>query len=176
MSTSDRVRTAADSAGRTNGHSSARAGRPATAMALFAALFAATPAAASDGELIRRFGLVGAWAVDCGKDPGGGNPYLIFRVTPEGGAVRELIMRNSSADGRFALTGVTPVSANRIAFRDRRTTGGTGHDVVMQLDNGQLRSISSVTESGQRLIDNGILSSSGQPSLTFRRCAREPTA
>lgn len=145
------------------------------AAALVAAQLAPLPAAASDGELIRRFGLVGAWAVDCGKDPGGANPYLVFRVTPEGGALRELIMRNASTDGTFALTAVTPVSANRIAFRDRRTTGGAGHDVVMQLENGRLRSITSVAENGQRLIENGILVTSGQPSLAFQRCAKEPS-
>ena len=145
------------------------------AIALALTFVAVDDVRASEGELIRRFGLEGAWAVNCSKDPAGDNPYLVFRITRDGGAVRELIMRSSSADGTFVLTGVTPVSASRIAFRDRRSTGGPGHDVVMQLENGQLRSITSTAENGQRLIENGILSSTGQPSLTFRRCPKEPT-
>lgn len=138
-------------------------------------LAAATPLCASEGHQLRQFGLEGAWAVDCGADPGSTNPYLVFRVTPQGGAVRELIMRSSAADGIFDLTGLYSVSDVRIGFRDRRQGGGTSHDVIMQLQAGRLRSITSTSEAGTRLIENGIMVGSGQPSLQFQKCAKEPT-
>lgn len=130
---------------------------------------------AREAGVIERFGIVGTWAVDCSRDPDGGNPYLVFRVSADGAATRELVMRNASLDGLFDLTGAFQVSPTRIGFNDRRRGGEASHDVVMEMVADRLRSVTSVSSTGERLIADGVLLASQRPTLTFQRCARAPT-
>ncbi len=70
---------------------------------VFLTLLCSVPVAhASDGDVIRQFGLLGRIAIDCSAPYSAKNPYLIYAVSAQGKVTRTLKM-GTDLDGTFAM-------------------------------------------------------------------------
>ncbi|MCB1546370.1 MAG: hypothetical protein KDJ41_00745 [Hyphomicrobiaceae bacterium] len=147
-------------------------------VALVCALMAGAPSARADadGEAVIRFGLVGAWAVDCSAPPAPQNPYQIYATSNGDRPTRELRMQVESLDGIFEMLRARLLGPNRLAYTDSRRGGGQyTFDIIVEIEGGRMRSIQSVRSDGATLIRDGKFSDSGRGTLVFQKCEATST-
>jgi hypothetical protein len=127
-------------------------------------------AAGPADDAVRKFGILGTWAVDCSRPRSSTNPYQTYAIgTPY--PTRTLAMETKGLDGVFDMRKVRLAGSNRLAYTDVKQGGADKHfDVVLEIVNGRMRSLSSVANDGEVIIKDGKFVGSGAPTLVFQRC------
>ncbi|MBV9833846.1 MAG: hypothetical protein JO055_05535 [Alphaproteobacteria bacterium] len=138
----------------------------------------ASPAAAQQvWPIMVQVGLIGTWAGNCDAPPSGANWFLTFRDDGAGGARRSSDRGPELPNLMVVIDSAQipgPATVRFAARNEDVNWGGTnGHrfDVVVEISNGTMRTISSTRlHDGAELIKDGLVTSSGQPALLLRRC------
>jgi hypothetical protein len=89
------------------------------ALLVLLSLLGIAPAdAASDGDVLKKFGMLGTTAVDCAAPPSPGNPYVIFAVSPQGKATRTLKMMDPGLDATLAIRKLRLLAPDTLQFNE----------------------------------------------------------
>jgi hypothetical protein len=141
------------------------------ALALLVVLPDAARAAGPDEEAIRKFGLLGTWAVDCSKPVSGQNPYQTYAVK-NGSVTRTLRMANERLDGTFDMRRLSLIGGNILAYNDRKQVGSPpSYDIHLEMSSGRFRSISSIQNDGKVMVKDSTFVASGAPTPVFEKCS-----
>ncbi|MGL9620144.1 hypothetical protein QRQ56_19185 [Bradyrhizobium sp. U531] len=137
---------------------------------LILALMAGSAGAATPAEIVRKWGLIGRWAIDCAVPvQRGANNGVAYEITREG----RLIYRQDPADRDrgYEVVEVTRGENNMLIlhteFPNFQKTRENG--IVLQAD-GTLRSIYNRDEAGNYTVRDGRFVASGRETLGLHRC------
>jgi hypothetical protein len=130
-----------------------------------------TVALASDGDVIRKFGILGRQALNCSTPYSKDNPHMIYAVSAEGKITRTLRM-TPDLDGSFVMHNLRMAGPDLMQYDE---TGRTSElTVSVAKMGGKFRAWRSVRsngpEKGKVLIADGKFTSSGNPTPTFEPC------
>ena len=139
---------------------------------LFLGLFCNVPIArASDGDVIRQFGILGRQALNCSAPYSKDNPHMIYAVSAQGKITRELKM-TPDLDGSFAMRNLRMAGPDLMQYDETGRTSGLTISVTKT--GGKFRAWRSVRstgpEKGTVLIADGKFVKSGNPTPAFERC------
>ena len=126
-----------------------------------------SPAAASDADVLREFGMLGRIAVDCSAPHSSSNPYLIYAVSPEGTLTRTLKM-TPDLDGTFPMRNVRLLTPNLLQHEE--TSRGSDKTITVAKIDGKFRSWHSIRADGTVLIADGKFPKTGEPTIAFTYC------
>jgi hypothetical protein len=131
-------------------------------------LFGIAPAvAASDGNVLKQFGILGRQAVNCAAPASRSNPHVIFSVSPQGKPTRTLKM-TPELDGTFPMRNLRLLAPDRLQFEE---TGRQSElTITIAKIAGKFRSWRSVRADGTVLIADGKFPNTGSPTLAFEKC------
>jgi hypothetical protein len=82
-----------------------------------------------------------------------------------------LSMALRDRDGTFDIRSVKLIERNRISFYDKKRGEAFGYNVVLELSNNRLRSISSIKDDGTVEIKDGIFLHSNRPTPLLEKCS-----
>ena len=126
-----------------------------------------SPAAASDGDVLRQFGMQGRQALDCAAPASRSNPHVIYSVSPQGNVTRNLRME-AALDGTFPMRNLRLLAPDRLQFEE---TGRRAEFIItIARIAGKFRSWHSIQADGTVLIQDGKFLSSGSATLAFEVC------
>ena len=123
-------------------------------LALVFAVQAAAPAAAqTTGDILSKFKMIGARAVDCSLPPSGTNPYIVNRIEPNGKIMSDFIGPNGKVLSSTEILDAVEVAPDKLRIKlvsakdpkDRVT-------VTMLVTERGTRSLSSVLNDGKEII------------------------
>ena len=124
-------------------------------------------AAASDADILRKFGMLGRLAVDCNAPHSKTNPHLIYAVSPQGKITRTLKM-TPDLDGTFPMRNVRLLSPDLMQHEE---TGRQSQlTITVKKINGKFRSWHSMRADGTVLIADGKFPKTGSPTIIFEKC------
>ncbi|HEY7609118.1 MAG TPA: hypothetical protein VIF14_07790 [Alphaproteobacteria bacterium] len=133
-----------------------------------AALHAQTP-----GNMLAELGILGRWAADCRRPPGGNNPHLVFERTETGsGAQYTVIFAPSSATTR-SVDNVRVLKPGTVAMHFTTVTGqstGLAFDITMLLEPTRYRVVASTGSDGKVYIKDGIVVATGAENPWQNKC------
>jgi hypothetical protein len=139
---------------------------------LFLTLFCHVPIArASDGDVIRQFGILGRQALNCAAPFSKDNPHMIYAVSAQGKITRTLKM-TPDLDGSFAMRNLRMAGPDLMQYDE---TGRTSElTISVAKVSGKFRAWRSVRSSGPEkgtvLIADGKFVKSGNPTPAFDLC------
>jgi hypothetical protein len=127
-------------------------------------------------SVLEKAGQMGSWAATCSQPPSKNNLYVVFYATTDG-KVRRKIDRGSDGPGLDgAVDSAERESATTLRMRTRNDdpnwgeTNGRYFDIVVEIADGRVRSLSSVDGNGTKMIEGGVLLATQQPTPLFQRC------
>jgi hypothetical protein len=129
-------------------------------------------------SVVSRAHLLGSWAASCSAGASTSN-WIVTWYAGGSGTVRRRSLRGPGEpplDG--AIDSAEMLSQTLVRTRMRNddpnwgNLNGMVYDVVFDISDGNLRTISSVRGDGQTLIRDGKLVSNGNPSPVSQRCAK----
>ena len=138
----------------------------------FALLAGGVATADSDADGVTRFGLLGAWAVDCTRSSSRDNPHAFFAISRSGHPT-ETIDMGPSVRFTAELRNVRLVGPDRLALVYVSIPEGRSFDIVLVKVDGRFRSEQSVGRDGVALIKDGRFVFGGDPTPLFERCSRD---
>jgi hypothetical protein len=124
--------------------------------------------AASDGDVLKQFGMLGRFAVDCAAPASRSNPYLIYSVSPQGRATRTLKMMEPTLDGTFPMRNARLLAPDRLQHQE--TTRQSELTITVAKIAGKIRSWHSIRADGTVFIADGKFPDTGSPTLAFTSC------
>jgi hypothetical protein len=128
--------------------------------------------AASDADVVRRFGLLGRMAVDCSAPYGQSNPHVIFAVSADGKVTRTLRM-TPDLDATLTVRNVRMAGPNVLQYDETGRQSEMALSIIKQSD-GKFRSWrwvrTSGPDKGQVLIEDGKFTKGGSDTLAFTFC------
>jgi hypothetical protein len=141
----------------------------ARAAVLIALIADGSAKADSTTDAVKRWGLIGTWAVDCGKPAARGNTYLSYAIEPDGIAVhsrdfgdgkdsQEILAAEVTADGQLTL---------RIRFPQ---LGETREFSLLKGTDGRYRTMSNHDTKGGYSIRDGKFTFNGNRTPWLTRC------
>jgi len=142
-----------------------------TAFVIFVLML--TPAAAgADSNTVRKFGLLGTWAVDCTKPPSNDNPYEEYTPSESGYPIRTFYYVVGSRHS-FEMRNARIGPPDRLAYLDVRKSDGDRTNVVIQKVGERQRSYEAIDPNdGKVYIKDGKLVATGKPTMVFEKCPR----
>src|SRR5258706_15155668 len=85
---------------------------------LLALIGVAPPAAASDSDVLRQFGMLGHVAIDCAAPASASNPHQFYAVSPQGKVTRTLRMQEPDLDGTFPMRNVRLLRPDLLQYEE----------------------------------------------------------
>jgi hypothetical protein len=139
---------------------------------VLAILLSVTPAVAGpDSDAVRKFSLVGTWAIDCSKLPSTNNVYLEYTAPSTGYPIRSYYSRRGQ-EVFSEMRNVRLITPNRIAYLGVQKSDGDLVKVVIELADGRLRHYeSSNAKDGEVYIKDGKVVPSGTPAGFYMKCS-----
>jgi len=145
------------------------------ALALAALLLAAAPALADNGPVpgaLRKFGLLGTWAIDCAQANGPDNEYSIYAVSAAGEATLTYRRGEPYRDIVYVISTAEPMADDRFALQVLHMPERVPVDLVLRKEGGSIRVWSSHTADGRMLVMDGVITGNGMASPRFKRCGQ----
>ena len=131
------------------------------------------PHAQSPANMLAELGVLGTWAADCRRPPGGNNPHVVFeRSAGASGAQYRVIFAPDNSTTR-SVDNVRVLGADTIAMRFTTMTGastGLAFDVTMLKEPRRYKVIASVGSDGKVYIKDGIVVASGAANPWQNKC------
>jgi hypothetical protein len=139
------------------------------ALLVLLTLFSTAPAdAASDGDVLKQFGMFGRLAVNCAAPASSSNPYLFYLVSPLGKVTYTLKMMEPRLDGTFPMRNLRRLAPDRLQYQ--QTGRQSELTITVAKTAGKFHSWSSVRADGTVLIADGKFPKTGSPTIVFERC------
>ncbi len=124
--------------------------------------------AASDGDVLKHFGMFGKLAVNCAAPASSSNPHLFYLVSLEGKITYTLKVLNPGLDGTFPMRNLRLLAPDRLQYQ--LTQRQSEVTITVAKTAGKFRSWSSVLADGTVLIADGKFSKTGSPTIVFEHC------
>jgi hypothetical protein len=143
------------------------------AVALAALLLAAARALADGSpvpDILRQFGLLGTWAIDCSRAAGPNDEHSIYAISASGEATMSYTRGEPYRDIVYSIRAAERVAPDRLALTVLHMPDRTPVDLVLLKEAGTLRVWSSHTPDGRMLVMGGVITGNGKESPRFRRC------
>ena len=128
-------------------------------------------AAQSAADLLRKHGLIGTRAMDCAKPPSNKNPYLVYRIEPDGTVKSDLVVSGSKVVASTTVLSVEETEPNML--RITQTTSADPSVRVefdLRLEGNRSRSFRSVSSEGHTFIEAGRMTSDNKETVWLTRC------
>jgi hypothetical protein len=138
-------------------------------LALAAAVRAQTPA-----NMLAEVGMLGRWANDCSRPPGGNNPHTIFELSAGGSGAQYRVLFDGNTSTTRSVDNVRVLGTDTIAMRFTTLTGastGLAFDITMLKEPNRYKVIGSVGSDGKVYIKDGIVTGSGVANPWQNKCA-----
>ncbi len=141
-----------------------------------AALLSGAAFAESASDVLEAFGFTGTWARSCAVPP---NPSVSWQTVFRDayGQLRVQINRGSQLPSlTYAVEAARILDATRLEMTNRNDDPNWGADngrvfhVVLQKENGRLRTLESKAGDGTELARDGVNLASGQPTAWLVKC------
>ena len=136
-------------------------------LALLVLLGIAPACAASDRDVLKQFGMLGRFALDCAAPASSNNPHTAFAVSPQGRVTYTLKM-TPDLDGTFPMRNLRLLAPDRLQYE--QTGRQSELTITVARIAGKFRSWNSVRADGTVLIADGKFPKTGSPTLTFTFC------
>ncbi|HTS41681.1 MAG TPA: hypothetical protein VMH84_14195 [Xanthobacteraceae bacterium] len=128
-------------------------------------------AAQSAADLLRKHGLIGTRAMDCAKPPGNGNPYLIYRIEPDGTVKSDLVVTGSKVVASTTVLSVEETESNMLRITQTASADpGVRVEFDLRLEGNRSRSFRSVSSDGHTFIEAGRMTSNNKETVWLTRC------
>jgi len=132
-----------------------------------------TPAVAGpDGDIVRKFGLFGTWAVDCSKPPSDDNTYEEYTPSETGYPTRTWYRKKAdryASAQSFEMRNVRIVGSDRLAYLDVRKADGDLTNIVLAMVGNRHRSMNrSIPTTARSISKTENLSVAESPRSFFR--------
>ena len=139
---------------------------------VFLTLLCSVPIArASDGDVVRQFGMLGRKALDCSAPFSKNNPHMLYVVTAQGKVTRTLKM-SADLDGTFTMRNLRMAGPDLLQYDE--TGRQSDFTVSVAKMGGKFRTWRSVRISGPNngavLITDGKFVNGGNPTPSFESC------
>jgi hypothetical protein len=148
--------------------------RHALAAALPLIGLAAAPALAqTPGNMLAELGVLGRWAADCSRPPGGNNPHTVYERGPDGVRAQYRVIFDGGSSTTRSVDNVRVLGPDTIAMRFTTLTGasaGLAFDITMLKEPTRYKVIGSVGSDGKVYIKDGIVTGTGAPNPWQNRC------
>jgi hypothetical protein len=134
---------------------------------------AAAPQAQSPANMLAELGVLGTWAADCRRPPGGNNPHVIFERSPSGSGAQYRVVFAPNSSTTRSVDNVRVLGADTIAMRFTTLTGdsaGLAFDITMLKEPTRYKVIASVGSDGKVYIKDGIVVASGAANPWQYKC------
>lgn len=125
------------------------------------------PVAAADSDELRRFGLIGTWAVNCAQPDSSSNPYVIYAVK-DGSPI--WILQMGDLQARYSVRQLKIIGEDVLDYIDGPDQAGRMHHMQLKKTGARFRSIASTREDGSAVIADGKFVASGAPTAVFENC------
>src|SRR5215475_9419086 len=123
--------------------------------ALATVLTASGANASPNADALRQFGMLGHFAVDCGRPPSIFNPHETFAVDASGAVSRSLQMGGVKGDGSFPVWNIAILGHDRLQYEE--SSNGLDFKITVLKIGNRFRSWLSVTTDGRILVRDGKL-------------------
>ena len=149
--------------------------RPVIALFVFAGslMLAAAPRAQTPANMLAEVGMLGRWAADCSRPPGGNNPHTIFERSAGGSGAQYRVMFDDKNSTTRSVDNVRVLGTDTIAMRFTTLTGdstGLAFDITMLKEPNRYKVIGSVGSDGKVYIKDGIVTGSGAANPWQNKC------
>jgi hypothetical protein len=149
--------------------------RPLIALLAFAAplALAAAARAQTPANMMAEIGMLGTWAADCRRPPGGNNPHVIFERGPDGVRAQYRVVFSGGNSTTRSVDNVRVLGNDKIAMRFTTLTGestGLAFDITMLKEPRRYRVIGSIGSDGKVYIKDGIVVESGTANPWQNKC------
>jgi hypothetical protein len=124
--------------------------------------------AQSASDVFELYDLLGSFSINCGKPAAAGNPYSVYRALDDGNVQFDMMIGPNRRRSSYTIDLAVEVSQNDIEIS--MTDGNQRFDVVYRVEDGRIRTMESVRESGDQIIADGRSVASGAPTQWFRKC------
>ena len=138
-----------------------------TLLALLVLLGIVPADAASDRDVLKQFGMLGRFAVDCAAPASSSNPHTTFAVSPQSKVTYTLKM-TPDLDGTFPMRNLRLLAPDRLQYE--QTGRQSELTITVARIAGKFRSWSSVRADGTVLIVDGKFPKTGSPTIAFTFC------
>lgn len=142
---------------------------------LAALLSTAAPCFATESPVpgvLKQFGLLGTWAIDCAQPASADNEYSIYAVSASGEATLSYSRGEPYRDIVYAIQTADREAENRLALQVLHMPERIPVDLVLLKEGGAVRVWSSHAADGRLLVIEGVIAGNGKQSPRFKRCAR----
>ncbi len=126
-----------------------------------------SPVAAADSDVLRMFGLIGTWAVNCAQQNSSSNPYIIYAIK-DGSPI--WILRSGDLQAQYRMQQLKIIGEDVLAYVDGPDEAGRTHHIQLKKTGTRFRSIASTREDGSPVIADGKFVASGAPTPIFENC------
>ena len=143
------------------------------AVALVALLLTAAPDLADSNPvpvILRQFGLLGTWALDCAHAAGPNDEHSVYAVSASGEATLSYTRGEPYRDIVYTIQAADRMAPDRLALTVLHMPDRTPVDLVLLKEGGSLRVWSSHTADGRMLVVGGVITGNGKESPRFKRC------
>ena len=150
--------------------------RPSIAAAIALVALCAPPAVAqapSPGNMLAELGILGRWAADCTRPPGGTNPHLVFERAPTGDGAKYTVIFAANNSTTRSVDNVRVLKPGTVAMHFTTVTGqstGLAFDITMLLEPGRYRVVASAGSDGKVYIKDGIVVATGAANPWQNKC------
>jgi len=138
-------------------------------VALLVPFGAAAAALASDGDVLKQFGMLGRVAIDCSAPASLSNPHVTYAVSPQGDVTRTLKM-SPDLGMTFPMRNLRLLGPGMLQFEE--TGRQSVFTVIIAKVAGKFRSWHSVRTDGTVVILDGRFHDSGESTVAFEFCPR----
>lgn len=139
------------------------------AIFLMGIVFAVEASAAGPaGEAMRKFGLLGSWAQDCGLPPAVANHHTTYENPSTGTATRTVRMNIPKLDGTVPIERARIIDGGRleIFWMDRELE----FQIILKMVDGRHRTLQSIASDGKTYIQDGRITGNDRKAPWFNRC------
>jgi hypothetical protein len=127
---------------------------------------------ATDTDVLKQFGMLGRWAIDCKQPPGPTNPYLIFAASGSG-ATRALKTGDPKRDATFPVRAVKILDVSRIQMETDNNDKTITTVVVVQKSGNTIQTIRSEGNGRVFIQDGRFIENNQAATPTFTRCSAQ---
>ncbi|MGH6771413.1 MAG: hypothetical protein ACRECO_20625 [Xanthobacteraceae bacterium] len=127
-----------------------------------------TAQAQSASDIFQFYQLIGSFSINCGKPAAAGNPYSVYRTLDDGNVQFDMMIGPKRRRSSYTIDVAVEVSQNDIEIS--MTDGNQRFDVVYRVEDGRIRTMESIRESGDQIIAEGRSVANGAPTQWFRKC------
>jgi hypothetical protein len=135
---------------------------------------AAAARAQTPANMLAELGMLGTWAADCSRPPGGNNPHTIFERSAGGSSAQYRVLFDANNSTTRSIDNVRVHDTDTIAMRFTTLTGastGLAFDITMLKEPNRYKVIGSIGSDGKVYIKDGIVTGSGAANPWQNKCS-----